>query len=642
MSEVREFKTESKRLLDLMINSIYTNKEIFLRELISNASDAIDKYHYLSLSEDKLPRKNDYEINLSIDSKNRTLTIKDNGIGMTYDELVNSLGTIAKSGSLEFMEKIKELNKSEEDKEVSKADIDIIAEFGVGFYSAFMVANKVEVKTRSLYDDKAYLFISSGEDTYTIDEISKDDCGTEITLYLRDNNDDYDFDKFLDEWTIKSLVKQYSDYVRYPIKMLVTKSVLKEGTKDKYEDTLELETLNAMTPIWKKNKNEVSDEEYNKFYTNKYYDYKDPLEHLVINVEGKVNYTALLYIPAQAPYNLYSEKYEKGLQLYSKGVFIMDKCKELIPDYLRFVKGLVDSSDISLNISREMLQKSKELTDIASNVEKKIVSRLEKMKDNEFDKYLEFFKCFGVNLKFGVYDDFGAKKDLLKDLIIYNTINSDKMLGLKDYVSNMKEDQKFIYYASAKTKEQVLAMPQMDLIKKHGYDVLILPDDVDEFLINILMEYDGHKFQSVNQGDLDLLDKNEEKKINELNEQKKPMLDAIKEALKDEVSDVKISKRLTDSAVCLVSGDGVSFEMEKVLQSMPNANEEIKATKILELNPNHDIFKALENVYLNNPNEISSYAELLYSQALLIEGFPIKDPIAFSNKMCELIIKASK
>ena len=621
MSEVREFKTESKRLLNLMINSIYTNKEIFLRELISNASDAIDKYHYMSLTEDKLPKKNDYEINLSYDTKKRTFTIKDNGIGMTYDELVNSLGTIAKSGSLEFMEKLKD------EKNKDKIDVDIIGQFGVGFYSAFMVASKVEVKTRSLYDEKAYKFVSEGEETYTIDEIEKEDSGTEITLYLRKNSDDYDYDKFLDEWTIKSLVKQYSDYIRYPIKMEVTKSVKKEGTEDEYEDKKEVEILNAMTPIWKKNKNDVTDEEYNNFYMQKYYDYKEPLFHILLNVEGKVNYTALLYVPSVAPYNLYSEKYEKGLQLYSKGVFIMDKCKELIPDYFRFVKGLVDSSDLSLNISRELLQKSKELKEIADNVEKKLVSKLENIMKNDFDTYLKFFEVFGINLKFGVYDEFGAKKDLLKDLIIYHTTNQEKMISLKEYVEAMPKDQKVIYYASAKTKEQVLAMPQMDLIKKHNYDVLVLPDDVDEFLIQILREYDGHKFQSVNQGDLDLLDKDEEEKIKELNTQKKPLLDAMKEALKDEVSDVVISKRLTDSAVCLVSTDGVSFEMEKVLNQMPNANGDVKAGKVLELNPNHELFKAIEEIYIKEPQEIANLADLLYNQASLVEGFSIKNPV---------------
>lgn len=633
MAEVMQFKAESKRLLDLMINSIYTNKEIFLRELISNASDAIDKYHYLSLTGNDLPKKSDYEIFLSIDKDNRTLTIKDNGIGMTKEELINSLGTIAKSGSLEFIEKLKE-NKDNE-------NVDIIGQFGVGFYSAFMVANLIEVKTRSLLSDSGYIFKSTGEDTFEIEEIQKDDSGTEIILHLRKNDDEYDYDSFLDEWKIKNLVKQYSDYVRYPIKMNVTKNILKEGTEDEYEDVIEVEVLNSMTPIWKKNKNETTDEEYNEFYKQKFYDYSDPLMHILLNIEGNVEYTSLLYIPNEIPYNLYSEKYEKGLQLYCKGVFIMDKCKELLPDYLRFVKGIVDSSDLNLNISREMLQKSKVLKDIADNIEKKIVNKLLGLMKDDFEKYVGFFKNFGINLKFGVYDNFGAKKDLLKDLIIYNTINEESMISLKQYVEKMKENQEFIYYASAKNKEQVNAMPQMDLIKKQGYDVLILTDDVDEFLINILREYDGKKFKSVNQGDLDLLEKDEAEKIKQMNEDKKPILDALKDALKDKVKDVKISERLTDSAVCLVSSDGLSFEMEKVLSNMPH-NEEVKAEKILEINGNHELFKSLENIYLNNPTELSKYASLLYNQALLIEGFNIENPVEFSILMCELMIKSAK
>ncbi|MFA7367447.1 MAG: molecular chaperone HtpG, partial [Bacilli bacterium] len=555
MSEIKQFKTESKRLLDLMINSIYTNKEIFLRELISNASDAIDKYHYLSLTADVLPKKNDYEILIELDKKKRTIKITDNGVGMTYDEVNDSLGTIAKSGSLEFMEKLKD----------KKADIDIIGQFGVGFYSSFMVAKLVEVRTRSLYDSKGYLFKSEGTDSYEISEIDKDTSGTEITLHLRKKDDDFNYDNYLDEWEIRNLVKKYSDYVRYPIKMEVTKSVKKEGTEDEFEDINEIETLNSMTPIWKKNKNDLKDEELNEFYKQKYYDYEDPLLNLLIKVEGNLDYTALIYIPKKAPYNLYSEKYEKGLQLYTKNVFIMDKCKELVPDYLRFVKGLVDSNDLNLNISREILQKSKQLQDIAKNVEKRILKKLEDLLKNDYDKYLEFFKSFGVNLKFGIYEDFGLKKDMIQDLILYKTVNSDKMITLKEYVLAMTKKQEFIYYASGKTKEQVLAMPQMDLLKKQGFDVLVLTDDVDEFVINILQEYDKKKFKSINQGDLDLLDKEEKKKLEELKEQKKPLLDKLKEALSGEVSDVVLSKRLTDSPVCLVSSDGLSFEMEKVI-----------------------------------------------------------------------------
>ena len=634
MAEVMQFKAESKRLLDLMINSIYTNKEIFLRELISNASDAIDKYHFMSLTDERLPNSNDYEIMLSINKDDRTITITDNGIGMTKEELVNSLGTIAKSGTLEFMEKLKE-NKNQEE------NMELIGQFGVGFYSAFMVADLIEVKTRSLLDDTGYLFKSKGEDTFEIEKIDKLSTGTEIILHLRKNDDDFSYDEFLDDWKIQDLVKQYSDYVRYPIKMAVMDSVLKEGTENEYEDIIEIKTLNSMTPIWKKNKNEITDEEYNEFYKQKFYDYANPLMNINLNIEGNIEYNALLFIPSVVPYNMYSEKYEKGLQLYSKGVFIMDKCKELLPDYLRFVKGIVDSSDLNLNISREMLQKSKVLQDIAENIEKKIVNKLQGLMKDDYDKYVDFFNNFGINLKFGVYDNYGLKKDLLKDLIIYNTINEEKMVSLKQYCESMKENQEFIYYASAKNKDQVNAMPQMDLVKKQGYDVLVLTDDVDEFLINILREYDGKKFKSVNQGDLDLLEKEEAEKIEELNKEKKAMLDALKDSLKDKVGNVIISKRLTDSAVCLVSGDGISFEMEKVLNNMPNSNE-VKAEKILEINSNHELFKCLENVFLNNPLELNKYANLLYNQALLIEGFEIEDPVEFSKLMCELMVKSMK
>ena len=638
MAEKIQFKTESKKILELMINSIYTNKDVFLRELISNASDAIDKYHYLSLTGDKLPRKNDYEINLEIDKKKRLIKIIDNGIGMTHDELIDSLGTIAKSGSKDFMEKIAKLNKDE------AKDIDIIGQFGVGFYSAFMVASEIEVYTRSLLDTKGYKFASTGEDSYTIEEIDKEDSGTEVVVHLRKKTDDFDFDKYLEEWQIKDLVKQYSDYIRYPIKMEVTKREKTPDSTDdnpKYEDVKSIETLNSMTPIWKKNKNDVTDTEYNEFYHNKFYDYKDPAMHMLVNVEGKLEYTALLYIPSSAPYDLYSEKYEKGLQLYSKGVFIMDKCKELIPDYLKFVKGLVDSSDLDLNISREMLQKSKVLHEIEENLEKKIINKLETLKKDDFDKYVEFFKNFGLHLKFGIYESYGLKKDLLKDLIIYSSVNEDKMIGFKEYVEKMPKDQESIYYASGKTKEAILAMPQMDMLKKHGFDVLILNDNVDEFLMNILMDYEGKKFKSINQGDLDILDKDETKKIDEMNEAKKPFLEAMKNALASKVSDVRLSKRLTDSACCLVSSDGISFEMEKVLAENP-AGSDAKAERILELNPNHDLFKALEKLYYDSPLEVGEYADLLYDQALLMEGFKLDNPVEFSNKMCSLMLKALK
>lgn len=638
MSEVKEFKTESKRLLDLMINSIYTNKEIFLRELISNASDAIDKYHYYALSEKKFPVRDDYHILIENDPKKRTISIIDNGIGMTYDEVVNNLGTIAKSGSLEFLNNLKD-DKAKE--------LEIIGQFGVGFYSAFMVASKVVVETRSLLSEKGYRFTSEGTETYEIEEIEKPENGTKITVYLRKNEKDGEsYDRFCDEFEIKQLVKKYSDYVRYPIQMLVTKQVNdldKDGKEieGKYHEVSELETLNSMVPIWKKKKSEVSEAELNEFYKAKFNDYNDPLLSIFINTEGLLTYNALLFIPKKPPYDLYTENYERGLKLYTKGVFIMDKCKELIPDYFRFVKGLVDSSDLSLNISREILQQNTQLTKIAANIEKKLLSELNKLKEENYDKYLEFFDAYGLNIKYGVYDMFGMNKDKLQDLLVYKTVNEEKKITLKQYVANMKKNQEYIYYASGKTKEAVMSMPQMDLIKKQGYDVLILDENVDEFVISVLNEYDKKKFKSVNQGDLDLLSKEEKENIEKVEDMKKPLLEKLKEILKDDVSDVVISKRLTDSPVCLVSSDGVSFEMEKVLAQIPNS-QKAKANKILEINPNHELFKAIESLYVKGSPDLEDYAELLYSQALLMEGFSLKDPVKFSNTMCKLMIENTK
>lgn len=641
MQETKEFKTESKRLLDLMINSIYTNKEIFLRELISNASDAIDKYHYLSLSDDKLKKEDHYHVFLSYDKNLRTITIEDNGIGMTYDEVNNNLGTIAKSGSLEFMEKLKEANESKDQK-----DIDIIGQFGVGFYSSFMVASKVVVETKSPFSEKGYRFTSSGSDTYDIEECDKESHGTVITLYLRDNTEEENYDQYLSDWMIKNLVKKYSDYVRYPIEMMVTESVndKDENGKDiegKFHDETHLEVLNSMVPLWKKNKSEVSEQQLNEFYKQKFQEFEDPLTSLFIKIEGLISYNALVFIPKEAPYNLYSDKYERGLQLYTKGVFIMDKCKELIPDYLRFVKGLVDTSDISLNISREMLQQDTQIKKIATSIEKKILAELERMKNEDFAKYEEFFKVFGVNLKYGIYESYGQRKDSLKDLLLYHSLNENKYITLKQYVENMKEGQDTIYYASNKSKEAVEAMPQLDALKKKGYDVLVLVDDIDEFTLEMMQDYDGKKFKSINQGDLDLLSDEEKKERENLATEKKPLIDAIKEALKDKVNDVKISSRLVSSPVCLVSGDGVSFEMERVLKQMPNQGD-IKADRILEINPNHDLFKALEKVYKDNPDKLNDYATLLFDQAMLMEGMNIENPVEFSNKMCALMIDAAK
>lgn len=639
MSEIKEFKTETKKLLDLMINSIYTNREIFLRELISNASDAIDKYHYLSLNDDKLEKRNDYAIHLEVNKKKRTITISDNGIGMTKDELVNNLGTIAKSGSSEFAKK---LNGDE------ASSVDIIGQFGVGFYSAFMVAKNVQVDTKSPFSDQAYRFSSTGEGKYKIEDIKKEETGTSIKITLRDNKDEDNYDEFLDEYRLQELVKKYSDYIRYPIRMNVTHydpKIDKDGNEiegETVENVVE-ETLNSMIPIWKKNKNEVTTEQLNEFYKSKFNDYEDPLLASYTNVEGVVSYSSLLFIPAKAPQNLYSDKFEKGLQLYTKGVFIMDKCKDLLPDYLRFVKGLVDSSDLSLNISREILQQDRQLVKIAKNIEKKIVSELEKLINDDFDKYLKFFEVYGLNIKYGIYENYGMNKDLLKDLVIYQTLNNEKKITLKQYVENMKENQEFIYFASGKTKASVLTLPQMDMIKKQGYDVLILTDDVDEFAIMMLDKYQEKKFKSITQGDLDILSTEEKSKIDELKESKKTLLEKMKEYLKDEVNDVCLSKRLVDSPVCIVSGEnGLSLEMEKVLTSMPGNNNDVKATKILEINPNHELFIAIEKVYEQEPEQLSNYANLLYNQALLIEGMPLKNPSEFSKLMCELMIKAVK
>ncbi len=636
MSEIKEFKTESKRLLDLMINSIYTNKEIFLRELISNASDAIDKYHYLSLNDEKLTKEDHYKISLSYDKDQRTITIEDNGIGMTYDELNDHLGTIAKSGSLEFMKKLKE-SENEENK-----DVDIIGQFGVGFYSAFMVASKVEVNTKSPYSEKGYKFTSTGTDTYEVEETTKEDHGTSITLYLRANDEEKEenYDEFLSDWKIKELVKKYSDYVRYPIEMFVTTQVKDNDKEDKYHDETRLEVLNSMIPLWKKNKSEVTKEELNSFYKQKFGAYEDPLASLFVNVEGLISYNALLYIPGKAPYNLYSDKFERGLQLYTKGVFIQDKCKELIPDYLRFVTGLVDTSDVSLNISREMLQQNRQLVKIGNSVEKKILAELDRMKKEDFENYKKFFKEFGINLKYGIYESYGSKNDSLKDLLIYSHINDDEMITLEKYVSEMKEGQEFIYYASNKSIDAVKAMPQLDALKKKGYDVLVFNDDIDEFAINFLAEYNSKKFKSINQGDLDLLNEDEKKEMNQLKDEKKPLIDAIKSALNDKVKDVIISERLVDSPVCLVSGEDMSFEMEKVLSQMPNQNG-FKASKILEINPHHQLFKALEKVYETSPESLKDYSSLLLDQAMLMEGMMIENPIDFSNKMCSLMIKSA-
>ncbi len=629
MAKTKQFKTESKKLLDLMINSIYTHKEIFLRELISNASDAIDKRHYLALTD--ADKADDYEIFITLDNDKRTITITDNGVGLSEEELVNNLGTIARSGSKEFKEGIE------------NADIEIIGQFGVGFYSAFMVSKKVTVNTKSITSDQAYKWTSTGTSSYTISETDKNDYGTEIILELRDNNEDAEenYDDFVSEYHIKSLVKKYSDYVRYPIKMDVTKTDYPEDKDAKPITYMETETLNSMIPLWKRSKSDIEDSEYNEFYKHQFNDFEEPLKVIHSKVEGMTTYTSLLFIPKKAPFDLYSEKYEKGLQLYSKGVFIMDKNKDLLPDYFRFVRGLVDSSDLSLNISREMLQQDRQLKKIATNVEKKIKSELEKMQKNDRETYNEFYKTYGINLKYGIYEGYGVNKEKLQDLVMFKTTQSDEFKTLKEYIDTMPKDQKVIYYASGKTKDSILALPQMDLIKEKDYEVLLFTDDIDEFMVNILSKYGEKEFKSINQGDLDLMDKKDNKKLDKLTEEKKSLLEALKEGLEDKVQAVELSKRLKDSPVCLVSGEGLSMEMEKVLKQMPNA-QEAKATKILEINPNHEIFNTLEKIYDSNPDGVKKYAKILYSQALLIEGLPLENPVEFSNLMVELMVEKNK
>ena len=629
MKETKEFKTETKRLLDMMINSIYTHKEIFLRELISNASDAIDKRHYLSLTNSNIA-SDDYKILVEADKNNRTITITDNGVGLTENELEEHLGTIAKSGSKEFLEAV-----SKE----KTPDVDIIGQFGVGFYSAFMVAKKVDVLTKSVTDGTSHLFSSEGLESYTIEDSQKDDYGTKITLYLRDNTEDENYDEYLDEYRIKDLIKKYSDYVRYPIKTWVTKYDPKSDD-DKDDDKepkthLELETINSMLPIWKKNKSEVTEEELNNFYKSKFMDYQDPITSIHINVEGMLTYTALLFIPKKPFYDMYSDRNERGLQLYTKGVFILDKCKELIPEYLRFVKGLVDSSDLSLNISREMLQEDRSLKKIAANVEKKILAELSRMLKNDREKYLEFFKDYGINLKYGLYENYGEKKDLLKDLIIFNSYNTEKPITFSEYVEAMKEGQKDIYYAIGKDKASVEKLPQMDLVKSKGYDVLILADDVDEFMIQVLKKYNDHDFKSINSGDLGLIDEEESKKIDELKETKKSLLESVKASLPG-VKDVILSKRLVDAPCCLASDGEISFEMERVLKQQ---HSEVKADRILELNPNHPVFKKLEDAYDTSKELGDKYSNILYADALLQEGILPDDPKAFGEALCELLLK---
>ena len=634
--EKMKFQAESKQLLNLMINSIYSNKDIFLREIISNASDAIDKYHYdVLMSNSKLKDRN-YEIDISVDKKNRVLTISDNGIGMTKNELIENLGTIAKSGSKEFLEKLAQLKDSN--------NIDIIGQFGVGFYSAFMVAKKIQVITRSYKDEKGYIFESDGEDSYTIDEFETENFGTKVNIYLKDDTKEENYSKYLEQYELEDLVKKYSDYIRYPIKMEVTvsKQDLDKDEKpieNKYHDEKEIKTLNSMIPLWKKNKKEVTEQELNEFYKNKFYDFEDPLLALNINVEGMMSYKSLIFIPSHAPYDLYSENYEKGLTLYVKGVFIKDKVKELVPDYLKFIKGLVDSDDLSLNISREILQQTAQLRRIKDSIESKVITELKKLKDNDFDKYNKFFDLYGSHLKYGIYTSYGSKKDELQDLLIYKSLNNqEKSISLKEYVDKMQKDQKYIFYAAGSTNEAINLMPQIDIFKKKGYDVLFLTQPVDEFCFMMMKDYNGKEFKSITNEEIDILNDEEKKKIEDLNNQNKELLDKIKNSLKDKVDDVVISSKLTTAPVCLSNKEGLTLEMENTLNNMPGSDEKHKAIKVLEINPNHELFKNLST--LSNDEDISFYSNLLYDQAMLIQGFQIKDPENFSKLLTELMLKS--
>ena len=621
----KQFKAESKQLLNLMINSIYTHKEIFLRELISNASDAIDKIYYKALTDDSITFNSaDYYIQLFPDKKNRTLRVLDTGIGMTKEELEDNLGTIAKSGSLAFKKQVE-----------MQEDYDIIGQFGVGFYSAFMVADKVTVISRALGSAEAYKWESEGVSGYTIEPCEKDTVGTEVILRLKEDTEDEKYSEFLDEYRLRSLVKKYSDFIRYPIKMEVTRSRPVEGKTDEFETVTEVETLNSMVPIWRKNKSELKDEDYQQFYAEKHFGFDKPLRHIHIKAEGTVRYNAILYIPEKPPFDFYTKDFEKGLELYSNGVLIMNKCPDLLPDYFSFVRGVVESDDLSLNISREMLQHDRQLKIIAKNIKNKIKSELENMLKNDREKYELFYKSFGRHLKFGVYNDFGMHKEDLVDLLMFYSSSEKKMVTLDEYVSRMKEGQKAIYYAAGESIEHISKMPQTELVLDKGYEMLYFTEDVDEFAIQMLTEYKEKSFKSVSASDFEL-DEPEQKTDEADKDVHKALFDRMKEVLGDKVKDIRLSKRLKSHPVCLTSEGGVSIEMEKVLKNMPSGYG-ITAQKILELNGNHEVFAALKSALDSDPEKFKLYTLLLYNQALLMEGLPVEDPLAFSNDICKLM-----
>lgn len=620
----KQFKTESKRILDLMINSIYTNKEIFLRELISNSSDALDKLYYLSLTnKDIKVNKDDLFIRVDYNKDKRTITISDNGTGMTEEELENNLGVIAESGSLKFKEENKEQN-----------DVNIIGQFGVGFYSAFMVSDKVTVESKSYKDDKATIWESTGVDGYTLSSSDKKDNGTIITLHLKEDTEDYNYSELLSEYKLRGIIKKYSDYISYPIKMEVENNRKKEDS-DEYETYKEVITINSMIPLWKRNKKDITEEEYNNFYSDKFFDYEKPLDVLHFNIEGNVNYNALLYIPSHAPYNYYSKEYEKGLQLYTNGVLIMDKCSELLPDYFSFVRGVIDTEDIPLNISRETLQDDKNIKLIAKSIESKVKNELLDLLKNNRDKYLEFYKAFGMQLKFGIYNDYGMHKDKLEDLVMFYSSSEKKLITLDEYVNKLKEEDKNIYYCAGETVDKIDMLPQVEGIKdKH--EILYLTDYVDEFAIMAIHEYKGKTFVNVTNESTDLSTEEEKEKINKENTDNKDMLEEMKKVLEGNVEEVKLTNKLKSHPVCLTTTGEVSTSMEKVINAMPT-DEKIKANEVLEINASHKIVDKLKDLYKNDKDEFTKYTKVIYYEARLIEGLPIDNPTELSNLMCDIM-----
>ena len=638
----KQFKAESKRLLDMMINSIYTHKEIFLRELISNASDAIDKLYFRSLTDDSVKlKKKDFFIRLAADKENRTLTVRDNGIGMTKEELEKNLGTIAKSGSLDFK------NENE-----TGGKVDVIGQFGVGFYSAFMVASRVTVRSRAFGAQEAWQWESTGAEGYTIEPCDKEDVGTEVILVVKENEGEEHYDEFLDDWRLAGIVKKYSDYIRYPIKLLREKSRAIEGTdKDEeghykapeYETYTEDETLNSMVPIWKRDKKKVKDEEYAQFYKDKFGDYSDPARVIQSKTEGTATFNALLFIPSRTPYNYYTKEYEKGLQLYSSGVLIMEKCADLLPDYFSFVKGLVDSEDLSLNISREMLQHDSQLKLIKTTLERKIKNELAAWLKNDREKYEEFFKNFGLQLKMGCYASYGMNKELLQDLLLFHSAKENKLVTLREYYEAMPEDQKYIYYAAGESTDRLAKLPAAERVLDKGFDILYLTDDVDEFMLQMLRSYgDKEKekeFRNISADDLGIETDAEKEEVKAKNEENKELFEAMKAALDGKVTEVRLSQRLKSHPVCLSSSGPLSIEMEKVLNSMPAQQEKVKSEKVLELNGEHEVFAALKRLFeAGDKEKLAAYSEILYDQALLIEGLALEDPVAYANNVCKLMV----